>query len=92
LAPDRGFGEAVQNGWLPMYSDYINENLGAILEFYSENIAANSKSTILQTLLNFREQSIVRVTVSKAKEWPKSCLCDLNRRVIGQSNEQVPFK
>jgi hypothetical protein len=37
------------------------------LEFYSENIAANSKSTILQTLLSFREQSIVRVTVFKGK-------------------------
>jgi hypothetical protein len=67
LAPDRGFGEAVQNGWLRMYSDYINENSGVLLEFYSENIAANSKSTIFQTLLSFREQSIVRVTVFKGK-------------------------
>ena len=50
-----------------MYSDYINENSGVFLEFYSENIAANSKSTILQTLLSFREQSIVRVTVFKGK-------------------------
>jgi hypothetical protein len=37
------------------------------LEFYSENIAANSKSTIFQTLLSFREQSIVLVTVFKGK-------------------------
>jgi hypothetical protein len=37
------------------------------LEFYSENIAANSKSTILQILLSLREQSIVRVTVFKGK-------------------------
>ena len=59
--------EAVQNGWLRMYSNYINENSGALLEFYSEKIAANSKSTILQTLLSFREQSIVRVTVFKGK-------------------------
>tara|TARA_B100000768_G_C10990814_1_gene253862 strand:+ start:268 stop:525 length:258 start_codon:yes stop_codon:yes gene_type:complete len=44
-----------------------NENSGAILEFYSKNIAANSKSTILQTLLSFREQSIARVTVFKGE-------------------------
>ena len=50
-----------------MYSDYMNENSGVLLEFYSENIASNSKSTIFQILLSFREQSIVRVTVFKGK-------------------------
>ena len=75
-----------------MYSDYINENSGVLLEFYSENIAANSKSTIFQTLLSFREQSIVWVTVFKGKRVAEVLSRDLNRRVIGQSNEQVPFK
>ena len=31
-----------------------NDSLGAVLEFYSENSAANSKSTLLQALLIFR--------------------------------------
>ena len=35
-----------------------NDSSGAELKFYSENNAANSKSTLLQTLLSFREQSI----------------------------------
>ena len=44
-----------------------NDSSGAVLEFYSENNAANSKSTLLQTLLSFREQSIARVTVFKGE-------------------------
>ena len=44
-----------------------NDSSGAELEFYSENNAANSKSTLLQTLLSFREQSIARVTVFKGE-------------------------
>ena len=44
-----------------------NDSSGAELEFYSENNAANSKSTLLQTLLSFREQSIAQVTVFKGE-------------------------
>ena len=44
-----------------------NDSPGAVLKFYSENNAANSKSTLLQTLLSFREQSIARVTVFKGE-------------------------
>ena len=44
-----------------------NDSSGAVLEFYSENSAANSKSTLLQNLLSFREQSIARVTVFKGE-------------------------
>ena len=44
-----------------------NDSSGAVLEFYSENNAANSKSTLLQTLLSFREQSIARVSVFKGE-------------------------
>ena len=44
-----------------------NDSSGTVLEFYSENNAANSKSTLLQTLLSFREQSIARVTVFKGE-------------------------
>ena len=32
-----------------------NDSSGAVLEFYSENNAVNSNSTILQTLLSFHE-------------------------------------
>ena len=44
-----------------------NDSSGAVLEFYSKNNAANSKSTILQTLLSFREQSIARISVFKGE-------------------------
>ena len=44
-----------------------NDSSGAELEFYSKNNAVNFKSTLLQTLLSFREQSIVRVVIFKGE-------------------------
>ena len=44
-----------------------NDRSGAVLEFESENNVANSKSTLLQTLLSLREENIAQVTVFKGE-------------------------
>ena len=77
---------------LEFLPDYINENSGQSWSFIARILLQTQNLLFFKLSWVFVNNPSFGWQFSKAKEWPKSCLCDLNRRVIGQSNEQVPFK